>query len=64
MVDEIGELRLKILWLKKSEILARSDAAREYARVLLKELETYLSVLEGRRVEPVATKPPEESEGD
>jgi len=61
MVDEIGELRLKILWLKKSEQLARSDSAREYARVLLRELETYLAVLEARQAAPAATNPPEET---
>ena len=60
MVDEIGELRLKILWLKKSEQLARSESAREYARVLMKELETYLAVLEARQPEPAETKRPDE----
>jgi hypothetical protein len=59
MTDEIGELRLKILSLRDAIRKARSDTAREYARVILKELETYLEVLETRQPEPIATKPPE-----
>lgn len=58
MENEIATIRLKILELMNAIRSADSYSVREYAKVMLKELELYLSVLEGQSPQPASTESP------